>query len=185
MKVNEKYWFQLYKNGKIKINFETGDVYSYLSGKKYLLGTKIKQTNKGKNVYLRSSAGVSRKDRNHILLHRLVWICANGEIPEKMQINHINGIKYDNRLENLHLVTRSENALHSIRVLGNKTGRLIGENHGMSKLTWKEVDAIRLMYEDGMPVVDIHAKYLHVAYPTIMDIVKNRSWRWRNKENCK
>ena len=41
--------------------------------------------------------------------HRLVWIVFNGPIPEGMQVNHINEDKSDNRLENLNLMTPSEN----------------------------------------------------------------------------
>ena len=42
-------------------------------------------------------------------IHRLVWIAFNGPIPENMQVNHINEIKTDNRLENLNLMTPKEN----------------------------------------------------------------------------
>lgn len=42
-------------------------------------------------------------------VHRLVWIAFNGQIPENIQVNHINEIKTDNRLENLNLMTRKEN----------------------------------------------------------------------------
>lgn len=41
--------------------------------------------------------------------HRLVWEAFNGPIPEGIQVNHINEIKTDNRLENLNLMTPKEN----------------------------------------------------------------------------
>ena len=42
-------------------------------------------------------------------VHRLVWSTFNGQMPENMQVNHINEIKTDNRLENLNLMTAKEN----------------------------------------------------------------------------
>lgn len=42
-------------------------------------------------------------------VHRLVYEAFIGEIPEGMQINHINEIKTDNRIENLNLMTPKEN----------------------------------------------------------------------------
>ena len=43
------------------------------------------------------------------LVHLLVWEAFNGTIPKGMQVNHINEIKTDNRLENLNLMTPKEN----------------------------------------------------------------------------
>lgn len=43
-------------------------------------------------------------------IHRLVYEAFYGIIPQGMQVNHINEIKSDNRLENLNLMTPKENA---------------------------------------------------------------------------
>ena len=42
-------------------------------------------------------------------IHRLVFEAFNGTIPEGLQVNHINEVKTDNKLENLNLMTAKEN----------------------------------------------------------------------------
>lgn len=55
-------------------------------------------------------------------IHRLVWIVCNGYIP--VEIDHINHIKTDNRIENLREVTRSEQMKNRSMNKNNITGRI-------------------------------------------------------------
>lgn len=72
------------------------------------------KTNKG---YI----GIKFKNKQ-ILAHRLAWYFTFGKLPEK-EIDHINGIKTDNRIENLREVSHGEN----MRNLKNhREGKLAG-----------------------------------------------------------
>ena len=51
--------------------------------------------------------GQSGQKRYYV--HRFVWECFNGVIPEGKVIDHINDVRHDNRLCNLQLLTPSEN----------------------------------------------------------------------------
>lgn len=51
--------------------------------------------------------------RHYFSAHRCVWAWLNGSIDPAITINHINGVKDDNRPENLELATRGENQRHA------------------------------------------------------------------------
>jgi hypothetical protein len=61
--------------------------------------------------------GLSREGKQkHFKVHVLVAAAFIGERPAKMDINHTDGVKTNNRRENLEYVTRSENVLHAFRM---------------------------------------------------------------------
>ena len=65
-----------------------------------------------------SQIGLQRKT---IDVHRFVYECFNGPISDGMQINHIDSNKQNNCINNLELMTRSENAKHAHEAKKYKT----------------------------------------------------------------
>lgn len=56
----------------------------------------------------------------HFSAHRLAWFVVHGEWPE--MIDHINGHKDDNRIDNLRIADKYQNAQNGIIRLSNKSG---------------------------------------------------------------
>jgi len=94
-------------------------------------GNKIINGCKDKNGYLISTfrnTGIAKT----VKLHRLVLLTFIQNIDNKPQVNHINGIKSDNRVNNLEWCTHSENQKHAIKT-GLRVG-VKGEKCNFSKL---------------------------------------------------
>ena len=53
-----------------------------------------------------------RVNNKLILLHRAIWIYHNGDIPDGMDIDHIDCSRENNRIENLRLASRSQNHMN-------------------------------------------------------------------------
>ena len=58
-----------------------------------------------------------RDGRKPVRLHRLVAMFYLETYNETLQVNHKNGIKNDNRVDNLEMVTNSQNVYHAFNVL--------------------------------------------------------------------
>jgi hypothetical protein len=67
------------------------------------------------------------------LLHRVVWLMHYGDAPEFL--DHINGIRTDNRIENLRPATKYENALNS-KLRSDNTSGVKGVCWNKKKRKW-------------------------------------------------
>ena len=74
---------------------------------------------------------------------------------DKPQVNHINGIKTDNRVENLEWVTNTENREHAVRT-GLITYETQSRNAKIKRSDWKR---IAKNYSDGMTQAEIASQY--------------------------
>lgn len=77
-------------------------------------GEREKATELNKNGYVKIALQIDKKAKL-ISVHRAVYESFVGDIPMGMQINHKNGNKLDNSIENLEVVTPSENIQHAWR----------------------------------------------------------------------
>ena len=75
-------------------------------------GRAIRGGKRNKRGYLFVNCKIDKRSI-HIALHHAVWAVCNGRFPEQ-QIDHINGNKQDNRIENLREVSDSENKMNMV-----------------------------------------------------------------------
>ena len=130
-------------------------------------------------------------EQRNVPVHRLV-LCKFNPIKneEEMQVNHINCIKTDNRLENLEWTAQSENQKHAFRndLLSRK-----GEKNPQAKLTEREVIEIanklvenKLTYAEIAKEYGISATLIYriANHLTWTELTKDYEFPARPKRNC-
>lgn len=63
-----------------------------------------------------------RVNQKNMWAHRVAWLLATGEDPEGKVVDHINGNRLDNRIDNLRLATYSQNSANAKRHSRNTSG---------------------------------------------------------------
>lgn len=65
---------------------------------------------------------VARLGNECFMSHRVAWIISNGIIPDGLEVDHVDGDKLNNRIENLRLVSHSENMKNVGKRKSNTSG---------------------------------------------------------------
>lgn len=121
----------------------------------------------------RGYSGFSIQVNGHVkyfYVHRVVAIAFIPNPENKPFVNHINGIKKDNTVENLEWCTRQENVDHAIK--NNLYSR--GEKFVKSKL--KDKDVLDILSMKGVLLAKDIAKKYGVATSRIYNIFHNKAW---------
>ena len=154
------------KDKKEKINMK--EKWKIIEGfPKYLISNKgrikILSTLEDKKVFVKDDGYIATTlgdgKQSYKYVHRLVAEAFIKNKHDKPQVNHINGIKGDNKAENLEWVTPAENIKHAIDTgllkykkkeeSIKKSKHSKGEDVNGSKLNAEKVIEIRVLWESG------------------------------------
>ena len=128
----------------------------------------LKQSNK--SGYKIVCLSINNKSKTHYV-HRLVAKTFIPNTNDKLQVNHIDGNKSNNKLENLEWCTPLENMIHAKKI-GLKND--VGENNPNSKLTKKDVKHIKML--NKFYTQRELGKIFGVCQTQISKIIKNKRW---------
>ncbi len=145
--------------------YESGKVWSYRR-KRFL------RTPKDRDGYKRVTLCVDKKIKN-MTIHRWLYITFVGDIPKTHQINHKDGNKINNNLQNLELVTPKENTQHAWA--SGLAKKQVGEKTSLAKLTKNKILKIREMHLLGQSQVHI-AKHFGIHQTNVHYILKGKTW---------
>lgn len=120
-------------SGRWRVDFTAGEVFG-------VKGQAYRRRNSWGYVQIKMRVVGNWRREIAVLAHRVIWEAAHGPLPAHLQINHVNGVKTDNRLANLEVVTGAENMRHAFAT---------GLNHAPSKSPTQ-----RLCPADVLGVVD-------------------------------
>lgn len=145
-----------------------GEIYSDNSGK---MKTRNKQGTEYQIINLTTVDGRKKTFR----LHRLVMLAFKPiENSKDYEVNHIDGNKLNNKLENLEWCTSSENQQHAFRTGLQKARK--GKNSNFAKLTQEDINKIFELRKQGLTQQKI-ANIIGCTRSNISYILNHKTWQ--------
>lgn len=128
--------------------------------------------------------GIKRDGRRtSISVHRLVALAFIGPCPDGYEVDHINNVRDDNRVENLQYLTRRDNRIKSYRQ-GNR--RVEGEKNANAKFSHLVPIACAKLEEHFLagvvPNVSAIARELGIPRVTLQKIWAGNAWTCVSKD---
>lgn len=155
--------------GKYSITLD-GKVWSEIRGR--FLSPQLGQY--GYWVITLSGIGKNNRRLKTHYIHRLIADAYLPKVKHKLSINHKNGIKTDNRIENLEWSTQKENVRHYIQM--GLIKRRKGELHQNSKLSDADVLEIRSRLDSKYGTLTRLAKEYDVS-PSLLHLIREKNHR--------
>lgn len=131
----------------------------------YINILKFRNHHKG---YIKAPLTKNKKTKS-FFIHRLVAIAFIPNPDNKLQVNHINGIKTDNRVENLEWCTNSENQSHAYK------NNLRSKSYHKRKLSFEQAQDIRIKNQKGFDVKTLSILF-ECKIDVIYNIIKNKTY---------
>lgn len=133
-----------------------------------------------KNGYVKNTLVLKDGSQKSFFRHRLVMICFNKvDNYKNLQVNHIDGNKQNNTLNNLEWCTNQENRIHAVKL--GLAASLKGEDNPASKLLESQVLDIINDLLNHVPYSQICKKY-NCSKSTISAIKNKRNWIYLTKD---
>ena len=134
----------------------------------------------GKDGYFATMLQGDNKKYYSWKVHKWITLAFLGERKEGQEVNHIDGNKQNNHIDNLEYCTRSENCQHSFDIGIQKPKA--GELNGMAKLTNEQVLRARKMKAENGRYWGRNelAKEYGISAKHLQKIVNNYDRSWSN-----
>lgn len=146
-----------------------GNIYSFRWGKPRRLQPILNNRYLKVNLY---DEEMTHKQRS---VHRIVALTFLPPVEGKLHVNHIDGNRLNNSLDNLEWCTPQENVEHSVKTGLHRVAQ--GSDCGNAKLTEENVREIKELLKTGLSQSKI-GRLFNISQPIICEINTGKIWRY-------